>query len=152
MTAKKRGRPRKNHIQELIKKEPPVEQRLGLAEEKFFDIAKEKYKDLATNDPGQQIYYVEALPYAALYESKEHYRLENQKLQQENEILARSLKSIAETVKQKDKDFESTLYRLNAQILEQEEMIDALTLEVCNYECEGIWVGVMRKIFGDKNG
>lgn len=193
MIEKKRGRPRKSHASKLVKPEvKPEELRLGLPEEKFFAIAIEKYPELF-EDIEKQIPVVDALTYAALYESREHYRLElaaceNEKIvdavtyealyesrehyrlklavcedekiiamdkanryQLETDSLSRSIKSLTETMKEKEKDYETTLQQLAAQLLEKEEMIDTLMQEVSNFECEGIWMGIWRKIFGGRN-
>jgi chromosome segregation ATPase len=88
----------------------------------------------------------------ALESARSYWMGEAQKREEEIASLTKCLESITEVVKQKDKDYEATLFRLNGQLMEEEENIGELMNYILDLKERTIWGMLMRKLFGGKNG
>ena len=88
----------------------------------------------------------------ALESARSFWMGEAQKREEEIASLTKCLESITEVVKQKDKDYEATLFRLNGQLMEEEENIGELMNYILDLKERTIWGMLMRKLFGGKNG
>jgi chromosome segregation ATPase len=88
----------------------------------------------------------------ALESARSYWMGEAQKREEEIASLTRCIESITDTVKQKDIDFEASLSKLNTELMEKEDEIDRLICENWTMRNEGIWEGIIRKLFGSKHG